>query len=350
MADRFFSKADELRAVVASASNDVDFCNLVDQLQIEFAMLNDEFRLMEDEERNKPRHQDVEINAKHTFFAVGLNLVERSLEINLTPTVPCGQRLNDPQSDEQQKEQTQSMQIDQDTVDPENASVPQATASTSNAQQGNGEMQMPLQLSYQDFVLLVKPIYKFRKMQAPSVQDCRLLIEAINEVQVRADELNYNLESDERALVAYIHGIMDDTTRELWEWHVFDKGVATLPAIIHFLKVRIQRMPKPATRPSSAASSNWDEPSTSAGISNPPKRAKQTDGCYQCGLGHGLCKCPTFDSWSLQAKSKFVHNKKLCINCFSPEHMVAACPLGPCKKCKPIKHNSKLCPKNQSNF
>lgn len=348
MADRFFSRADELRAVVASASNDVDFLNLVDQLQIEFAMLGDEFKLMNENERV----QEVEVNAKHVYFSVGLNLVERAMEMEITPSFPCAQQLeNSQQQGQKNASNTENvpMQVGQLTVDPDNASALINDVPMNNEQNcgASKKGEISVQLSYRDFVQLVHPIYGIRGMQTATVQSIRLVIEAIEDVRVRAITLKYNLENDERALVTYIHGVLDATTQELWEWHVLDHGVATLLELIHFLRMRIQRMPKASSR-SSSVSEDWNEPSTSAGMLIPPKRAKK-NGCYKCGLAHGLCQCPTFKSMSLPAKTKFVHQKKLCLNCFSIEHMVATCPDDACRKCN-IKHNSLLCPKNPTNY
>lgn len=366
MVERFFKKANELQEVATSSEGFVDFEQLLDQLNIEFAMMCDEFKIANENERNKEQ----EINVKHVFYRVGLNLVERLLDIEPTSDIPCAQREQQPADGSGVDEQAQSVenehqpgqnppnqQRQQDqpdeamTVDPENASALLKDVPS---------CEMPLQLAYKDFVQLIDPIFSFKAMETASERSMKLLICAIEGVQKHAKELGYSLDNDERALVVYIHAMLDEVSQELWTWEVMDKVAPTLQELIHFLNKRVERMNKTPvgsrsesraeSRAESRGEPDWAQPSTSYGISNPPKRQRKlTTICINCKGDHGLCQCGSFIGSSLQAKAKLLQQKRLCINCFSAAHAVSECPMGPCKKCN-LKHNSLMCPKNPKNY
>lgn len=339
MSERFFSKADELRAVVASNANDINYVQLIDQLQIEFAAMSDEFQLWSDEDRANQEKIELAANVKHTYFSVGVSIMERALQLDLTQSIPCGQPtpVDEP------------MQINTDENNGATGIHPALNTGQSNESQTDNAANVSVQLAYKDFVQMINPILGITPMQSANEALFRIMIETIDEVQKKAEVHKYKFDADERVLVAHIHRMLDMTSQELWEWHLMDNGdAATLPELIHFLQIRIRRMPKVAR--TSNASENWDVQSSSGGTSNPPKRWKPADGCAKCGRSHELADCRIFMGCTIGAKSKVIHQKKLCMNCFSPLHIATACPEGPCAICAPIKHHPLLCSKNTTNF
>ena len=76
--------------------------------------------------------------------------------------------------------------------------------------------------------------------------------------------------------------------------------------------------------------------------------------CHLCKAAHWLPRCEKFRKQSLEERTKFVQDKKLCINCLNPGHFVHSCQKESFCKVKGCssKHSSFLHPvniKNQSN-
>lgn len=130
--NRFFRKADEVQQSLQEPEPELRFEVLLDQLTMEFAMLCDEFRIMPDEERNSEQVHDLEMNAKHVYFRVGLNLTERMLNLDEVQDISCAQQqpidvdqleqADQGAGDGDNKEMPQLVPL---LVDPENASAPQ---------------------------------------------------------------------------------------------------------------------------------------------------------------------------------------------------------------------------------
>lgn len=345
-AERFFEKANQLKEHKSLDGQEADFNTLIDQLSIEFSRLNDDFRLMPDEERNLEATRVLETNAKHVYFQVGLKLVENMLNIEHSEDISCAQKQQiDPLMDVDQSmvQGAESLQLQQDNHQ-------QQLQGGMLKEQGRIEEliheQPPLQLAYADYIRLVQPIFSLNKIECATTHNIKAMIQAIQKVQELANELGYSLSQDERNLVVFIHEIMDSTTKELWAWEVMDRALPGLEQLVEFLKKRCERM-KPAEPLRRTNSDDWSSPSGS-GISNPPKRAKFI--CAKCGGPHTLCQCKIFRNSTLQAKLDLVHQNNLCENCFSSEHATDTCSDGPCKKCLPLKHNTQLCPRRKYNY
>lgn len=71
------------------------------------------------------------------------------------------------------------------------------------------------------------------------------------------------------------------------------------------------------------------------------KYDKSTRICVMCGDNHALYSCMTFLNSSVQDRSTFIDDKKLCRNCLRAGHPNSECTFGPCKQCHE-KHNSLL--------
>lgn len=65
--------------------------------------------------------------------------------------------------------------------------------------------------------------------------------------------------------------------------------------------------------------------------------------CYHCrNSDHYIYRCEEFLKLSVGARIDRMKQLKLCINCLGKEHNAVNCKLGPCRKCKTVKHNSLL--------
>lgn len=353
MAERFFKLADNLHQKIYDNEKDKNYDEMMEQLTLEFSLLLEDFRLIPEEQMQTEATKELKLNAKHVYFKVGLSLAERALKFDIQAGPLENQeqmQINNEVHSNTMTEQSRSVaenELNTNLVDPNNAS-----ALLTNAQSNNEEVEMNLQMNYRDFVQLIKPIFSFEGIRNASARSFGMLIDRIKEVRERARELSYSLENDERALVVFIHGILDETSQEIWSWEVIERVNMnpTLDEMICFLNKRMQRMHQSIPN-KPREQEDWDAPSTSYGISNPPKKPKKGPSCNKCNkIGHNLCQCKEFRAFSIPAKANFVRERQLCINCFSNFHHVDACPEGPCIRCAPIKHNSLLCSKNPLNY
>lgn len=154
-----------------------------------------------------------------------------------------------------------------------------------------------MKLVYADYMRLVRPIFNLKTVECATVQSIQNLISIIQKVTNWAQELGYAWKNDERSLVIFIHGKMDETTKELWTWEVMDGTLPGLEQLEQFLKKRLEHMQSIQPLPYSQLD-DWDIPSGS-GISNPPRRAKVV--CENCEGQHILCHCTGFRNSTLQA-------------------------------------------------
>ncbi len=92
----------------------------------------------------------------------------------------------------------------------------------------------------------------------------------------------------------------------------------------------------PSPTPSSAHHSKPSHP-RSEHHHSPSKKLLMT--CHACGQQHGLVRCESFRSLSVDARTELVKKHKLCMNCFSSAHGYRACPgRFSCKTCNGRHH------------
>lgn len=178
-ADRFFEQANKIKERKSLDGKEANLETLLDQLTIEFSMLCDDFRLMTEEERSKEQVRELETNAKHVYFQVGLKLVENMLNIEHSDDISCAQKppidaLMD--VDPKMVQGAESLQLQQDNHQQ------QLQGGMLKEQERIDEPiheQPPLQLAYIDYMRLVQPIFSLTKIECATTHNINAMIQAI---------------------------------------------------------------------------------------------------------------------------------------------------------------------------
>lgn len=206
-------------------------------------------------------------------------------------------------------------------------------------------------LSFADHIRILHPIYSLRPIEELSEHKIYGVILSIQEVN-QARELRVSIASQPRALLAFMHGLLDITSQQLWMWQMIDQE-PNWDKFVHFL-VRRSHTIDPAELPRQAPVMH--QPRAIMQLPREPSPVPSTSGassveqCLKCrGHQHPLIRCPQFRAMSVGDRLWFVGEYELCENCLNLHHPTSKCPKGPCPKCG-HKHNSLLmCPPGASS-
>lgn len=210
-------------------------------------------------------------------------------------------------------------------------------------------------LSFTDHIRVLHPVFSLRPIDQLSENKIMEIILSIQEVNHRARELHVSITSQHRALLTFMHGLLDITSQQLWMWQLLDRE-PNWDNFVHFLVRRAHtidpaELPRrsSAVQPPSSGNPQFQravmappsrDPSPAAG----PSRSPSGEKCPKCNNQHQLIRCPEFLALSIDERNWFVGEQNLCDNCFSRHHKTKKCIRGKCPKCR-FKHNSLLgCP------
>lgn len=307
MSDRYFEKVNEIKEKVERKEG--DFEQHLEELNRQFNLLCDDFKLLDEQEKTTEAHNKV-INAEHIYHVVGVKLTEAILEIEpIAGSIPCAQPNQD----------LQSMEQEQTDVDDEQSTKISAEKTEKR-------------LTYEQRRDVYEPLYRLRHMDSVNERSINNVIVAITTMGERAKKYDCELEPEIPAIVCYIHSILDHVSQSVWNYQL-DQQEPDLDMMVQFLSKRARQIPNErGTR------------------QEPPAKKNKPNACGFCGGSHTLCKCQAFRTSILDAKKKFVAEKNLCESCFSPTHVAQMCLDKACDKCPGQKHNTLLCTKNRFNY
>lgn len=209
-------------------------------------------------------------------------------------------------------------------------------------------------LSFSDHIRILHPIFSLRPIGQLSESKIMEIILSIQEVNHRARELQVSITNQYRALLTFMHGLLDITSQQLWMWQLMDRE-PNWDDFIHFLVRRAHTIdPAELPRRSSAVQQPPENnppqratirPSRNSSPAPGTSRSPSVEKCVKCNnQQHALIRCPAFLALSLDERNWFVGESNLCDNCFSRHHKTKKCFRGKCPKCG-FKHNSLLgCP------
>lgn len=133
----------------------------------------------------------------------------------------------------------------------------------------------------------------------------------------------------------------------LREWRKFQSAdLATWKELHDFLVVQWRSIDD--GKMSSLKSSNEGKQAKSLYANNSSSAGNQNNvrsssiKCHLCFESHYLWACPKFSSMNVDERQKVVKEKKLCLNCFSPQHQVKNCSSKFCCKTCSRKHHTFL--------
>lgn len=195
----------------------------------------------------------------------------------------------------------------------------------------------------------------FPKLGSETHNNLRALIDTINRVTRQLKVAGSPVDHWDHILVFDIVNRMPPRTRTQWETMYDQKEMPTVTFVTEFLEKRARgqlNLHQSTVNEKDESEKQSHRPMSKNG--KPPNRAQNNAqsgtsselSCYHCKQPHAMFRCQKFAALPLHERKNRVRDLKLCINCFSPNHMSnsLSCGSGPCKRCnKGLKHNSLLC-------
>lgn len=308
MNDRYFEKVNEIREKVEKKEGDNE--QHLEELNRQFSLLCDDFKLLTEEEKTPDAHNKV-LNAEHVYHVVGVKLTEAMLDIEpLQNSIPCAQKEPEP-----------VVQMEQDS----------SNAATEKTNQGSVD-NTEKRLTYEQRRDVYDPLYRLRHMDSVNERSIHNVITAITTMGERAKKYNCELDPEIPAIVCYIHSILDNVSQSVWDFQL-DQQEPDLDMMVQFLTKRARQIPNERGHKQ-----------------EPPAKKSKPNQCAFCHGFHTLCKCQAFRTSKLVVKKKFVAENQLCESCFSPTHAAEMWLDKACKDCPGQKHNTLLCAKNRFNY
>lgn len=340
-------------------------------LNYDFMILMDDWKLLDEDQQKDLQVKEHFLDAQKCFHELGSIFI---MAIR--------------QEQQSEMEQNQEQNVTEELSSTEDVERSSEIEQSMNAQGGKQEMQVDEEellqgppdissLAFADHVRVLNPIFALPPMSSVDEASINEIILSIMEVSERATELNVSVQSQHRTLMAFVHGLLDITTQQLWNWRMMD----TEPSwndLVCFLTRRAKTIDpmekrrslmqepgyarastsyaRPGTSYSSAvASAGQGAVGTSYGATGTIPKIKPSDNqgaggsqpkvqkmhCPQCKGDHALIRCQKFRAMSFNERQRAVRNDLMCQNCLVLSHSTHQCPKGPCKKCG-VKHNSLL--------
>lgn len=211
------------------------------------------------------------------------------------------------------------------------------------------------------YCAIMEPIFALKPVRQVNEEAINVIIETITSAANQAREQNFSIVPDSPIIIAAIQRKLDLTSRTVWSWYQ-EVNEISLDNFVLFLTKRAKSIEpaelatnqngcKPCTgalpkisKASSSASIN--QPGPSGAAAKPPKKVRAF--CPNCHGEHFLHRCDLFRALLLKDRREIVDRASLCRNCFSSLHATSACKIGGCKRCKNAKHNSLVCAKETS--
>ncbi len=108
-----------------------------------------------------------------------------------------------------------------------------------------------------------------------------------------------------------------------WDEHIAGKeGLSNIADLKEYLGHRLLHMTPHEIKEVAPLSSTSMTPATKQ---TKPPRPVTTSNCLACNEKHGLVRCVAFNGYDLDRRNQIVRDKRLCLNCFSPDHGFRAC-------------------------
>lgn len=193
------------------------------------------------------------------------------------------QQLNEPPNEPEQ----------QQSPSEQNRMIEASTFASTNRSMGIEVDQVPdiSTLSFSDHIRVLHPIYSLRPIGQLAEHKILEIIISIQEVNIRARELGVSIASQHRALLAFMHGLLDITSQQLWMWQAIERE-PNWDDFVHFL-VRRSHTIDPAELPRRASTieprAAVRQPSRGPSRDQSPvpstSRASSIDQCVKC-KGH----------------------------------------------------------------
>lgn len=385
--DHYFRAIDEMKSNADDVNANFDYEAMLSDLNEKFALLCEDFKIAPDTEK-PPNFSELKLNTEHVYHTVGLKIIERIFHKD--EENPCVQKQPDDgvQSTAMETEQISNISegaalLQKQQADAAVANIqPATTVEVENSDSAKNicanpvnqpmeEVTQDVNLSYEQRVRLLSPIFTLRPTANMTSAYLQMILRAIDMINEEAQSLNYPIEREVSTILVFIYTLLDATEQQIWLFKL-DGEMPTLDSFIEFLSKRVNQMGPPPPRtplnsramlqprstsvrgrsPSPANSSKGAKPKQRSYelFPNPPTKIAKKDCLYCKSTQHKLCHCLMFKSNILQAKIQFVRNSKLCASCLSPKHTTEVCRDEPCDDCKPIKHNTILCPKKRYNY
>lgn len=161
------------------------------------------------------------------------------------------------------------------------------------------------------------------------------LMNHCQELVSMVEQQRYSFDREEKIVVAMAENKMDEQSRTMWHWDLEDCGQEpTLSVFVKFLAKRQKRL------------INADLVQELA--RNMPLDERLEHFCAYCRGAHKLCRCEHFKRLTLRERWTVIERARVCVNCFSKNHLTSNCREGNCKQCK-SPHNSLMCSQSYGN-
>ncbi|XP_062713695.1 uncharacterized protein LOC134290550 [Aedes albopictus] len=138
---------------------------------------------------------------------------------------------------------------------------------------------------------------------------------------------------------------LDPSTLKQWESHYRSTDVPEYKDIIAFLQGHLsvlQSLPPSKSHSSESNKPDQQRPSKSKINTVHAVTSPATSSCPFCSKSsHSPFKCEFFQGLAVSQRFDLVKKKNLCINCFSPSHMLRSCSSSSCRVCNQ-KHHTML--------
>lgn len=204
----------------------------------------------------------------------------------------------------------------------------------------------------------LEEIMQLESCKMETIEGIRKLIDTTHRVLRQLNVMACPVQKWDNVIAFLFISRMAPRTLEAWETTQDLRDMPIFEDILKFLERRSRGIlnlqksqPGTSNNGSTERSNHSKQNNNRFKQQNPYPSASTTSlSCHNCQQPHPMHRCKRFSNLSLEERRNRVRELKLCFNCFKPTHTSnsLSCQFGECSRCPGKKHNSLLCPKNNS--
>ena len=188
----------------------------------------------------------------------------------------------------------------------------------------------------------VQSIFDLPKMRNDNGNDLRKLIEGIEEHRLSLQTLGLPVEHYDLFLIFLVTERLDLETRRQWEIASPGTSLQTYEALKTFIETRCNALEASTPSPKQFYSEHKNQSQQNSQQHNQSYAGTQSiETCLCCGQEHRLYTCPKYNGLTIDEKTDFIKEKRLCFNCLRYGHRLQDCSsASKCKECNRSHHTT----------